>query len=98
MFGFAEKISRAFESNSGAMRTSVKTFEISAASSPFTIPLSATMPPKAEVGSEAKAFLYAAPRSPATAAPQGLACLTITAASPPPSERSARVVRAASTS
>src|SRR5919112_357364 len=70
MFGFAEKTSRASASKAGAIRTSVKTLEISAASSPSTGSLSATMPPKAEIGSEAKAFLYAPARSAATAVAQ----------------------------
>src|SRR5829696_2398240 len=98
MFGFAENTSRASTSKPGATSTSVKTLEISPASSPLTGSFSATMPPKAETGSDSKALWYASRIFSPIAAPHGLACLTMTTAGPPPSERSASMVRAASTS
>ncbi len=65
------------------MITSANCFAIAAAVAPSSARLKARMPPKAEVGSVLNAFSYAAPRLPASAAPQGLACLTMTHAGSP---------------
>ena len=58
--------------------------------------LTATTPPKALRGSQSKAREYAATRSLATAAPQGLACLTITAVGRSPKSWAKRQAASAS--
>ena len=60
--------------------TSVNTGANASASAPGTGRLAATMPPKADTGSQALAATYALVMSPAMATPHGLACLTMTTA------------------
>ena len=67
-------------SASGATTTSVKIAAIFSAAAASSTRFAATMPPKAETGSQSSARSQAAARSVATATPQGLACLTMTMA------------------
>src|SRR5882672_3623442 len=76
----AARICRAPASNSGAITTSTKCLDTAPAVAASSSWLKATMPPNAAVGSVAKARSYASRGEAPIAAPQGLACLTITQA------------------
>jgi hypothetical protein len=56
----------------------VKIAQIASAVGPSSLPLTATIPPKAETLSHASAWFQASSRLSALATPHGLACLTIT--------------------
>ena len=71
---------RAPSSASGATTTSVKMAVMRSAAAASKVRFAATMPPKAETGSQRSARSQAAARSSAIAAPHGLACLTMTMA------------------
>ena len=77
-------------SKPGAASTSTNCSAIRAPSSPGTGRLSATTPPYADSGSHASARSYASSIVPATAAPHGFACLTITHAGSVNSSSSSR--------
>ena len=74
----ARRRPRAASSASGATTTSVKIAAMRSAAAASSVRFAATMPPKAETGSQRSARSQASARSSATATPQGLACLTMT--------------------
>jgi hypothetical protein len=83
---------------SGAMMTSVKMSVIARAASASSVRLSATMPPKADVVSQASALRYAATRLSPSATPHGLACLMMAQAAVRAGSNSATHSKAASVS
>ena len=77
---FFFRMSSAPGSTEGAITTSANSLEIASAVAASSARFMAMMPPKALTGSLASARSQAARRLPATATPQGLACLTMTRA------------------
>ncbi len=69
---------RAASSKPGAISTSTNCLATCSAAAPSSGRLNAMIPPKADVGSVAKAFAYASPQPAPIATPHGFACLTIT--------------------
>ena len=76
-FGFLAKMAAASSVTDGAIITSVKIDEISAAVSASNVWFIATMPPNALTGSADKASVQAACNVERLATPHGLACLII---------------------
>src|SRR3989344_138356 len=95
MLGFAVRIFSASSDAAGAMMTSRNTLTSSLAVVASSSLLNATIPPKADTGSQASAFLYASAGVRLTLTPHGFVCFTITAAG---SENSATHSKAASAS
>ena len=83
-------LARAASSKPAATTTSRKRLARASASAPSTRPRTATTPPKALTGSPARARSQAVSRSAASAAPQGLPCLTMTTAAAPQVARQGR--------